>query len=289
MKSIGLHKYLSIDNKESLIDLNIELPKATGKDIIVEVKAVSVNPVDTKMRSPKDNIETSARILGWDASGIVTAIGDKVQHFKIGDEVYYAGDITRAGSNSEYHCVDEHLVGKKPNSLSFASAAAMPLTTITAWEALFERLAIDKSGGDQGKSILIIGGAGGVGSIAIQLASKVAGLTVIATASRQDTINWCNKMGAHYTINHHKNLSDQLSQQGINHVDYILCLNNTDQHWSAMCELIATQGLICSIVEAKEPLDMNQLISPIDAENLRKAHALLESNQTIGKLVLSGW
>lgn len=338
MKAIGLHKYLPIDNEQSLIDLTIDIPKATGHDIVVKVKAISVNPVDTKVRAPKDNIETTARILGWDASGIVTAIGDKVQHFKVGDEVYYAGDITRAGSNSEYHCVDETIVGKKPNSLNFASAAAMPLTTITAWEALFERLAIDKNGGVQGKSILIIGGAGGVGSIATQLASKVAGLTVIATASRQDTVNWCNKMGAHHIINHHKSLSDELSQLDISHVDYILCLNNIDQHWSAMCELIAAQGLICSIVEAKNPLDMNPLksksaglvwefmftrsmcktqdrikqqqllnkvsqliddgvlqstmnkvISPLNAENLRKAHALLESNQTIGKIVLSDW
>lgn len=338
MKAVGLYKYLPIDDAEALIDVEIDSPRPQGRDLLVEVKAISVNPVDTKVRTPKADLEESPKILGWDAAGTVIAVGDAVEHFAVGDKVFYAGDITRPGSNSEYQCVDERIVGHMPQSLSFASAAALPLTSITAWEGLFERLGIDHHGADAGKSILIINGAGGVGSIASQLAKKLAKLNVIATASRTETTDWCRKHGADHCINHHQPMDKELEALGLKQVDYIFCLNDTDQHWQMMCQLIAPQGKICSIVETKEPVDLdllksksatfvwefmytrsmyqtedmaaqqklldtvaehvdqgtlvstvNEVISPINAQNLRKAHKQLESGSTIGKLVLEKW
>ncbi len=261
MKAVGLTQYLPIDNENSLLDLEIPKPTATGKDLLVEVKAISVNPVDTKVRAPKDKVESAPRILGWDAAGVVVEVGDEVTEFQPGEEVYYAGDITRPGSNSEFQLVDARIVGHKPQNLDFAHAAAFPLTGITAWEALFARLNIDKKGADAGKSILIINGAGGVGSIAIQLAKKLAQLNVIATASRPETIAWCQKLGADQVVNHRNNLAEEIEKVGYQNVDYILCLNDTDGHWQAMAKAIKPQGMICSIVENKQPLDMNTLKS----------------------------
>lgn len=338
MKAVGLTKYLPIDNENSLLDIEINKPVASGLDLLVEVRAIAVNPVDTKVRAPKDKVETTPKILGWDASGIVVEVGEKVTEFKPGDEVYYAGDITRPGSNSEFQLVDERIVGHKPQNLEFASAAALPLTSITAWEALFERLNISKNGYDADKSILIINGAGGVGSIAIQLAKKLAQLQVIATASRPETIAWCQKLGADRVINHRHNLAEEITQIGYTNVDYILCLNDTDGHWQAIAQAIKPQGIICSIVENKQPLDMNLLksksaglvwefmftrsmyqtddmaeqgellnkisqlieageivttcndiVKPINAQNLRNVHQRLEQGKAIGKIVLTDW
>ena len=259
MKAVGLTQYLPIDNENSLLDVEILKPKAKGKDLLVQVKAISVNPVDTKVRAPQDQVESEPRILGWDAAGIVVEVGEEVTEFQLGDEVYYAGDITRPGSNSEFQLVDERIVGRKPQNLDFAHAAAFPLTSITAWEALFARLNLDHKGADAGKSILIINGAGGVGSIAIQLAKKLAKLEVIATASRPETIAWCEKLGADQVVNHRHDLADEINKIGYQTVDYILCLNDTDGHWQAMTKAIAPQGTICSIVENEQPLDMNTL------------------------------
>ena len=259
MKAVGLTEYLAIADENSLRDFEIDRPVAKGYDLLVEVKAIAVNPVDTKVRSPKAKTEAQPRILGWDAAGIVREIGDKVTKFKPGDEVYYAGDITRPGCNSEYQLVDARIVGHKPQSLEFAAAAAFPLTSITAWEALFDRLSISKSGADAGKSILIINGAGGVGSIAIQLAKKLAQLQVIASASRPETIAWCKELGADYVVNHRHNLAEEIAQIGYKTVDYILCLNDTDGHWQAIVEAIKPQGKICTIVENKQPLAMDTL------------------------------
>jgi zinc-binding alcohol dehydrogenase family protein len=260
MKAVGLTQYLPIDHENSLLDLEIAKPTAKGKDLLVEVKAISLNPVDTKVRAPKDKVESQPRILGWDGSGVVVEVGEEVTEFQPGDEVYYAGDITRPGSNSEFQLVDERIVGRKPQNLDFAHAAAFPLTSITAWEALFERLNIDKNGADAGKSILIVNGAGGVGSIAIQLA-KLAKLNVIATASRDETSAWCQKMGANQVVNHRNNLAEEIEKIGYQNVDYILCLSHTDDHWQAMTKAIKPQGTICSIVENEQPLDMNTLKS----------------------------
>jgi len=261
MKAIGLRYYLPITDPNSLQDLDLPRPHPQGRDLLIEIKAISVNPVDTKIRAPKDKIETEPKVLGWDAAGVVVAVGERVTQFQPGDEVYYAGDITRPGANSQFHLVDERIVGKKPSSLSFAQAAALPLTSITAWEALFDRLKISEIAEDAGKSILIIGGAGGVGSIAIQLAKQVAKLRVIATASRPETMAWCKALGADAIANHRNNLAEELVALGEPQVDYILCLNDTDQHWSAMTEAIKPQGMICSIVENATPLDLGPLKS----------------------------
>ncbi|MGG3575248.1 zinc-binding alcohol dehydrogenase family protein [Bacillus gobiensis] len=258
MKAVGLYQYLPIENEESLLDVEVPKPKATGKDLLVKINAISVNPVDTKVRAPKDAIEKEPKILGWDASGVVEEAGEDCELFQPGDTVYYAGDITRQGSYSEYQLIDERIVGKKPSNLSFAEAAAMPLTTITAWEGIYDRLGITEK--DKGKTILIINGAGGVGSIATQIA-KYAGLKVIATASREETKNWCEKMGADVIINHRENLLQQLNDEGIGEVDYIFCLNDTDGHWDGMGEAIKPQGSICSIVENEKDLDLNVLKS----------------------------
>ncbi|MDQ0232051.1 zinc-binding alcohol dehydrogenase family protein [Metabacillus malikii] len=339
MKAIGLYKYLPIEHMDSLVEESIEKPIPSNRDLLVKVHAISINPVDVKVRSPKEKTENTLKILGWDACGVVEAVGPDCSIFKIGDKVYYAGSITRQGSYSEYQVVDERIVGKKPLTLTDAEAAALPLTAITAWEGLFERLNIPLHHPEENrnKSILIIGGAGGVGSAAIQLA-KLVGLTVISTASREESKKWVEELGSDYVINHYKPFKEQLASIGFEDVDYIFCLNNTDQHWQSMGEVIVPQGKICSIVENSEPLDLNvlksksvtfvwefmftrsmyettdmikqhelltslsqlidagkfrttlkEIISPINAENLRIAHQKVETGQTIGKIVLEGF
>ena len=337
MKAVGLTKYLPIENVESLVDLELEKPTPAGQDLLVSVKAIAVNPVDCKVRAPKDKVELAPKILGWDAAGVVEAVGPEVTQFKPGDEVFYAGDITRPGTNSEFSLVDERIVGSKPKSLDFAQAAAFPLTSITAYEAFFDRLGIDVDGANQGQSILIVGGAGGVGSIGIQLA-KIAGLNVIATASRPESSQWVTELGADFVVNHHQPLRPQVEAVGMKNVDYIALFNDTDGHWDASVDLIRPQGSIVSIVENTGPLaqstmkmksvtfswefmftrsmfqtaDMDQqrvllnrvanwidegrirataknVTSPINAANLRDAHAQLEAGSVIGKLVLEGW
>jgi NADPH:quinone reductase len=259
MKAVGLYQYLPIENEQSLIDIEMDRPQPMGKDLLVNVRAISVNPVDVKVRAPKSGTETTPRILGWDAAGEVIAVGPEVESFAVGDQVFYAGDITRSGSNSEYQLVDERIVGRMPTQLDYPAAAALPLTVITTWEGLFDRLGISCHGDDEGKTILMIGGAGGVGSIAIQIASKLAKLKVIATASREESREWCLKFGANNVINHHNSLVEELTELGIKKVDYIFCLNNTDQHWAFMAKIIAPQGRICSIVETEKPVDLGAL------------------------------
>ena len=259
MKAIAIHQHLPTTNPHCFEEIELAKPQAVGRDLLVRVKAVAVNPVDYKVRSSISDKPTVPKVLGWDASGIVEEVGADTSLFEVGDEVYYAGSIIRPGSNSEYQLVDERIVGKKPSSLSFVEAAALPLTTITAWEALFERLGITPSKTDRNKqsTVLIINGAGGVGSIAIQLAKQVAGLQVIATASRDETIAWCQRMGADYTIDRHQPFNTQLEQLGVPLVDYILCFHSTDLHWQNMADAIKPQGKICSIVGNKSPLDLN--------------------------------
>jgi zinc-binding alcohol dehydrogenase family protein len=259
MKAIGFYQYLPVENPESLVEVEIPDPAPGARDLRVRVKAISVNPVDVKVRSRQNNIEKDPKIIGWDVAGVVESIGSEVSLFKVGDEVYYAGDITRPGCNSQYHLVDERIVGRKPTSLSFEQAAAMPLTTITAWEALFDRMGVEKGApAEQGqKSVLVIGGAGGVGSIAIQLAKKVAGCKVIATASRDDSAEWCRKLGADEIINHHKPFAEEFKRIGSDEVDYILCFNSTEKHIQNMADVIKPQGKICTIVETKDGQPVN--------------------------------
>lgn len=266
MKAVGAYRYLPLSDPESLVDLYIEKPVPTGRDLLVAVKAISVNPADLGVREKNNYEEESPKILGWDVAGIVEQVGPECRLFKPGDEVYYAGSVARSGGNSEFHLVDERIAGNKPKSLDFAQAAALPLTSITAWEGLFDRLGINHSVEEnKNKSILIIGAAGGVGSIATQLA-KLAGLTVIGTASRQESIQWTKKQGADFTIDHNRHFAPQLKINGFEAVDYIFCLNDTVQHLANMAEVIAPQGKICSIVPADKAswtgsLDMDLLFA----------------------------
>jgi NADPH:quinone reductase len=336
MKAVGFTRYLPIDNPESFLDIDLPQPVPEGRDILVAVKAIAVNPVDTKVRSPKDKVEPTPRVIGYDASGVVQAIGPDVTLFQPGDEVYYAGDITRPGTNQEFHLVDERIAGRKPKILSFAEAAALPLTTITAYEAMFDRLRIDRDGADAGQSILMIGGAGGVGSIAIQLAKR-AGLTVIATASRPETIAWVKELGADHSISHREDLVEQTRALGFAHVDHVAIFNDM-RHWAAAVELIRPEGAIVTIDDTDQPMPMagmktkaaslhwefmfaramhqtpdmieqhrllsfvadevdagrlrttlSEVLSPINATNLRKAHALIEAGTAKGKIVIEGW
>ena len=261
MKAIGFYQYLPVDNPECLVEVDLPDPAPSDRDLLVRVKAVSVNPVDTKVRLRQEGVLTDPRIPGWDAAGVVEAVGSSVSLFNEGDEVYYAGDITRPGCDSQYHLVDERIVGRKPASLSFEQAAAMPLTTITAWEALFDRIGVEASPPAKGtrRTVLIIGGAGGVGSIAIQLAKKRAGLDVIATASRDDSAEWCRRLGADEIINHHEPFVKEFKRIGADETDYILCFNSTEMHIQNMADVIRPQGKICTIVETKnsQPVNIN--------------------------------
>jgi alcohol dehydrogenase len=259
MKAVGHYKYLPSDHPEALLDVSIDAPEPQGRDLLVEVKAISVNPVDTKRRAAGNRPDTELKVLGWDATGVVQAIGPQVELFKPGDKVYYAGSNQRPGANSQLHVVDERIVGRKPGNLSFAEAAAMPLTTITAWEALFERMSVSKSGAHAGRRLLILGGAGGVGSIAIQLAKKLARLTVVASASRPDSIAWVKGLGADAVVDHTQPLPPQLAALGAGEADYILCCNNTDAVFADLAHLIAPQGRICSIVRTQRPVDLAPL------------------------------
>ena len=255
MKAVGLYKYLPIDHPESLLDLEVETPVASGHDLLVGVKAISVNPVDTKRRvsgnPAKDLVEKTPKILGWDASGIVEAVGPEVTLFKPGDPVYYAGSVIRQGANCEYHLVDERIVGRKPANLPFPHAAALPLTTLTAWELMFERMGISKTGAHAGQSVLILGGAGGVGSIAIQLAKKLARLKVTASASRPESIEWCRSLGADETVDHAKPIEGEF--------DFVLCFSSSDRYWPAFPKLVKPQGKIGMIVRTVKPVDLSIL------------------------------
>lgn len=257
MKAVALIQHLPIDHPEALLDLDMPKPAPGARDLLVSVRAVSVNPVDTKVRAAGQTREDPPRVLGFDASGVVEAVGDEVSLFRPGDEVYYAGDITRPGSNAEFQLVDERIVGRKPASLSFAQAAALPLTAITAYEAFFDRLKIDRDGADAGQSLLIIGASGGVGSIGIQLA-KQAGLKVIATASRALTIDWVRELGADHVVNHREPLVEQVRALGLRFVDHIAVFNDM-HHWDEAVELIRPQGSIVTIDETHLPMAMDKM------------------------------
>ena len=250
MKAVALTRYLPIGDPESLVDVELPDPTPLGRDLLVRVEAVSVNPVDTKVRAPKPQVEPQPKVLGYDAAGVVEATGDAVTLFKPGDEVFYAGDITRPGSNSQLQLVDERIVGHKPKTLDFAHAAALPLTSLTAWELLFQRMRLDPDGGERGRTLLILAGAGGVGSMAIQFA-KLAELVVIATASRAQTQDWCRSLGADHIIDHRVALAESLKSIGLRNVDYIVNFVDTDGYWPQMADVIAAQGRIGLIVEPR--------------------------------------
>ncbi len=337
MRAIGYTTSLPIDDPQSLVDLDLPKPEATGRDLLVEVKAVSVNPVDTKIRQRRADPDGAPQVLGWDAAGTVVAVGDAVTGFAVGDAVFYAGAIDRPGTNAEYHVVDDRIVGHKPESLDWAQAAAMPLTSITAWETLFDRLDVRKPVPGAATAILIIGGAGGVGSIAIQLARQLTDLTVIATASRDETRGWVEDLGAHHVIDHRKPLADQIEALGLGAPGFVFSTTHTDEHVAEIATLIAPQGRL-ALIDDPDTLDISPLkqksisvhwelmytrslfqtadmaeqgrildevarlvdagtvkttlaenFGRIDAANLRKAHARIESHTAKGKIVLEGF
>ena len=337
MKAVAYHQNLPITHAESLLDINLPEPTPGDHDLLVEVKAVSVNPVDVKIRAGVAPAAGAAKVIGWDAAGVVSAVGSKVSRFKVGDRVWYAGALNREGCNSERHVVDERLVGIMPASLDFAQAAALPLTAITAWELLFDRLSVLDNQAASGKRLLVVGAAGGVGSVLVQLARQLTGLTVIGTASRPETQEWVKQLGAHHVIDHRRPLAQELNTIGISSVDFIIGLNQTDQHFEQMVEAIAPQGKI-ALIDDPAPIDVRLLkrksvslhwelmftrslygtddmdkqhallnrvaalvdagvlrttlsahFGSINAANLKRAHALLESNTAKGKIVLEGF
>jgi len=242
MRAVGYQKSLPIDDAAALVDIELPKPEPRGKDLLVQVEAVSVNPVDTKVRRRAEAAPGEWKVLGWDAAGVVTAVGPDATRFKPGDAVFYAGTIGRSGSNAEFHLVDERIVGRKPTSLNWAQAAALPLTAITAWETLFDRLDVRKPVPGVTPSILIIGGAGGVGSMAIQLARRLTDLTVIATASRPETQSWVRELGAHHVVVHARPLAAEVAALGLGAPGFVFSTTNTDRHVGAIVELIAPQG-----------------------------------------------
>ena len=337
MKAVGYQKSLPIEEANSLIDFEATKLEPKGRDILVAVKAISANPVDYKVRKRAAPPAGEYKILGFDAAGVVDAVGPDVSLFKPGDEVFYAGSILRQGTNSEFHLVDERIVGNKPKSLSFAQAAALPLTSITAWELLFDRLGAVPGKSLDPRTLLIIGGAGGVGSILIQLARRLTGLTIVATATRPESQKWCRDLGAHAVIDHGKPMKEQIEALKLPPVALVASLTFTDQHYKAIAELMAPQGkfgliddppeFTMSVFKGKaisvhwesmftrssfQTPDMiaqhhllndvadlidkgvlrttlDQAFGTINAANLKRAHALLESGKSRGKIVLEGW
>ncbi|MBL6999104.1 MAG: zinc-binding alcohol dehydrogenase family protein [Gammaproteobacteria bacterium] len=263
MKAIGYTKSLPINDSDSLLDIELPQPVASGHDLLVKVKAIAVNPVDYKIRQNVTPDAGEFKVIGWDAVGEVVASGAAVTQFKPGDQVYYAGDLNRQGSNAEYQLVDERIVGNKPKSLSDAEAAALPLTTITAWEILFEHLALQQQSPDStaqsNEVLLVVGAAGGVGSILIQLAKAITGATIIATASRQSSQDWVKKLGAHHVVDHTRPLQPQIEALGIGQVTHVASLNSTDSYFETYIELLAPFGRIAMIDDPAKPLPVMKM------------------------------
>jgi len=337
MKAIGYQQSLPIGDPRSLLDIEQHDPTPGPRDLLVEVRAISVNPVDTKIRMRVQPEDGQQQVLGWDAAGVVRAVGSEVSLFKPGDEVFYAGALDRPGANSELHLVDERIVGRKPTSLDFAAAAALPLTSITAWELLFERLQVSEGKEDRGQRLLIVGAAGGVGSILTQLARQLTGLQVIGSASRSDTQAWVRELGAHEVIDHSQPLAAELLRHGISNVTHVASLTHTDLHLSQIVEALQPQGRLAliddpasldisllkrkslslhwefmytrSLYQTPDMIAQHHLLNrvaelidsgvlkttlgehygTINAENLRRAHAFIESGKAKGKIVLEGF
>jgi zinc-binding alcohol dehydrogenase family protein len=337
MRAVGYRRSLAITEAEALIDLDLPQPEPGPHDLLVKVEAISVNPVDTKVRRRAEPEAGGVKVLGWDAAGTVVAAGAEVAGFSAGDAVFYAGDLTRPGTNAEFHCVDARIVGRKPARLGWAEAAALPLTAITAWEALFDRLDTGKPVPGAAPALLIVGGAGGVGSIAIQLARQLTDLTVITTASRPETVQWCRDLGAHHVVDHAKPLAAEVAALGIGAPGLVFSTTNTDAHLAEIVALMAPQGRF-ALIDDPASLDIALLkrkslslhwefmftrsmfatadiaeqgrllnevarlvdegrlrttlgehYGAIDAGNLRRAHALIESGRAKGKIVLEGF
>jgi zinc-binding alcohol dehydrogenase family protein len=341
MKAIGYQQCLPVTDPACLIEFECPEPVAQGHDLKVRIHAVSVNPVDTKVRRGAPVPAGQWRVLGYDAAGVVESVGEKVTRFRPGDRVYYAGSRARPGTNAQWHLVDERIVGHMPRRLGFAQAAALPLTTITAWEALFDRLQLPRKDDPQAASagtVLITAAAGGVGSIAVQLARQLTHAQVLATASRPESQAQARALGAHQVLDHSQPLSEALKATGLPWVERIFSISHTHRHYAEMCRIIAPQGRLCMIDDPPEPIDVRPLkarcaslhweamftrsgfetpdmieqgrlldqtaaliddgvlqsthastLGPIDAKTLRRAHEIIETGQTIGKIVLEGF
>ncbi len=258
MKAIAYYHARPITDAQALQDIELPEPVAGPRDLLVEVKAISVNPVDTKVRQNVQPEGGEAKVLGWDVAGVVKAVGSDVTLFQPGDKVFYAGSLTRPGANSELHVVDERIVGHMPKTLSFAHAAALPLTAITAWELLFERLQVAEGESANQQSLLIVGAAGGVGSILIQLARQLTSLKVIGTASRPETTAWVRELGAHEVLDHSKPLSEELKRAGLHSVTHVASLTQTDQHLDQLVEALQPQGKL-GLIDDPKSLDVSKL------------------------------
>ncbi|HIE77483.1 MAG TPA: zinc-binding alcohol dehydrogenase family protein [Candidatus Thioglobus sp.] len=243
-------------NGSEFVQFDKSLDSPSSRDLLVEIKSISMNPIDLKVKKTIVNDINNPVVLGFDACGVVIEVGNDVTLFNVGDEVFYSGDLSRDGSNATHQLVDERIVGIKPTSMTYSEAAALPLTSVTAWESLFHRLNITTQ--DKDKTVLLIGAAGGVGSVAIQLAKKIVGIKVIATASRPQSKEWCIKMGADKVIQH-DNLVDQFKDHELESPDYILCMGNPDDYFEEMANVIAPQGSICLLANASRKLDINIL------------------------------
>lgn len=337
MKAIGYKQAGTLDRPDALVDIEVEKPTPSGKDLLVKVKAISVNPVDYKIRNNVSAPDGTWKILGWDAVGTVEQVGSDVTTFRPGDEVFYAGSLIRQGANSEFHVVDERIVGRKPTTISATDAAALPLTAITAWEMMFDRLNVRRAVPGAANAILIIGGAGGVGSIAIQLARALTDLTVIATASRPETQEWVKRLGAHHVVDHTKPMAPQIEALGIGAPAFVFSTTETHSHLPQIAELIAPQGRF-GLIDDPKSLDIvalkrksvsvhwelmftrsifetadieeqgkllnavadlvdqgkikttvTEILRPINAATLNKAHAMLETGKARGKIVVEGF
>ncbi|MBY5920235.1 zinc-binding alcohol dehydrogenase family protein [Ferrimonas balearica] len=337
MKAVGYHHSLTIDADDALLDVTLPIPEPGPNDLRVRVEAVSVNPVDTKIRVRVQPAEGQTQVLGWDAAGVVDAVGSAVEGFAVGDRVWYAGDVSRPGSNSELQLVDARIAAHRPSSLTPSAAAALPLTGLTAYEMLFDRLGLCTDTDHSGDSLLVIGAAGGVGSILVQLARQLTNIRIIATASRPDSQKWVSELGAHHVVDHRGDLVQQINELDCPPVKYVASLNQTDSHLAAIAEVIAPQGKLCliddpasfdimpfkrksvsihwefmftrALFQTKDIQRQQTILThiaalvdkgristtvaehfgTINAANLKRAHALLESQQSRGKIVLEGF
>ena len=258
MKAIGYNHSLGINEPNALVDIDIEKPSASGRDLLVKISAIAVNPVDYKIRHRVNPNGGDPKILGWDAVGEIVDIGADVTEFAVGDRVYYAGDLTRAGSNAEFQLVDERIVGKAPKSLSDSDAAALPLTTITAYELLFDHLALRQQSEKSDEVVLVVGAAGGVGSIMLQLLKVLTGATVIATASRESSKSWVQELGADYVVDHSKPMAEQIKALNIGEVTHVASLNNTHKYIESFVEVMKPKGKL-ALIDDPESLDVAKL------------------------------
>lgn len=337
MKAVAYQQSVGSEDPNALLDVRLDKPAASGRDCLVEIKAVAVNPVDIKIRTTTTPEPGQYKVLGWDACAVVTEVGDQVSLFKPGDEVWYAGAVDRQGSNAEFQLVDERLMALKPASLSFADAAALPLTGLTAWEILFDRLRLHEQPHVEHR-LLVTGAAGGVGSIMLQLASALTSARIFATASRPETESWVRTLGAQEVLNHRNPLAEELEKAGFDHVTHVASLNRTDQHFADIVQMLKPQGKLALIDTPQKPLDIlsmkqkslslhwefmytrslfetddmvqqhhilsriaglvdqgrvkstvQQHFGKINAENLIRAHRFIETNSSIGKVVLEGF